>query len=150
MLENKINCKYKEHKRNKMVHPETLCLEEHRRECNKDEQCNHLLYNLKLDEGERTSVHIRSNAVCRHLETILKEGNEPAYGNYPEQAPLGQHLVCPKLQMTVPRQSHETVGNHQQQYSKQSFSHFQKTIKLSAVQMCLITDKSRKKFTYIC
>ena len=69
----------------------------------KDDQCDALLHDLQLCNGER----LRPQPVCRHLKDVLKKRDRPANQDHLDQ---GFALV---LQVPVPGDGHEYVRDHQ-------------------------------------
>ena len=70
-----------------------------------DQQSDNLLNGLELRSGK----FVRADAVGGHLETILKESDAPA-GEDDLPKPLAAIL-----EVAVPREGHEDVGDRQQQ-----------------------------------
>lgn len=52
-------------------------LEENHGEGGKNNQGDDFLYDFQLDEGERASVVLKSDAVGRNLERVLEKGHGP-------------------------------------------------------------------------
>ena len=109
-----------------MICPKMLRLEKDCGEADKNKQRNNLLNHLKLDKGEGPSHSLKSNPVCRHLEAIFKKGNKPAYKHNAKEPKFWNALIYSKLKMTIPRQGHKAVGDHQQQNCHYSFPHISK------------------------
>src|SRR5579864_6970038 len=86
--------------------PLHLFPEVHPREDHEDAQCDHLLNDFQLECREFAIA----DPVCGNLKAILEEGNQPAHDNCEEERGLAI------LQMTIPGDSHEYVGENKQQY----------------------------------
>ena len=109
VLEYKVDCKYKEYKSYKVVHPKALCLKEDGRECYKNKQCDYLLDNFQLYKRERSAMQVGAYAVCRHLEAVLKKRYQPTDYNDSKHAPFWKHLVCSKFKVSIPCKCHECI-----------------------------------------
>ena len=75
--EHKINCENQANEGSQVIPMQGFALEEDRSENGKDNQGNHLLNDLQLHEGERTSVFCKTDTVCGNLEKVLEKGNRP-------------------------------------------------------------------------
>lgn len=103
-----------------MVPVEGLALEDQNREQGEDGQGDYFLYYLELDEVEGAAVVHEAYAVGGDLEGILEEGDAPREEDDPDQRPVVDELHLLQLEVSVPCESHEYVGHHQQQYSIES------------------------------
>ena len=103
-----------------MVPVEGLALEDQNREQGEDGQGDYFLYYLELDEVEGAAVVHEAYAVGGDLEGILEEGDAPREEDDPDQGPVVDELHLLQLEVSVPCESHEYVGHHQQQDSIES------------------------------
>lgn len=63
----------------------------------------------------------KTKLICRNLKKIFKKGKSPAYqnnGNQPELLKKGNVL---KLQVAIPGNDHETIGDYQEENSCPKF-----------------------------
>ena len=70
-----------------------------------DDQRDDLLHDLELDRRELS----RPPTVCRNLEAVLDERNQPIHQDHDHQRRLLE------LQMPVPSQCHEDVGDDEEE-----------------------------------
>ena len=97
-----------------MVPFKWLAFESDRTEADKDNQRNHLLDHLQLDQAERAAVIPESHPVCRNLETILEKGQKPTeQDNTDQRQMLEPTELLPHLQMPVPGTRHKDIGYDQ-------------------------------------
>ena len=98
-----------------MVERERLILEEHQHEDGEDGQGEELLDHLQLPEVERTAILDETDAVGRHHETVLDQGDAPAEQDNHRQRELAEPSGALQLQVTVPRERHEDIRTNQEQ-----------------------------------
>jgi hypothetical protein len=96
--------RYHDKEKSHRVVPLDVLLQVPGRKTGKNHQRDDLLDGLELCRVEG----VAADAVCRDLKTILKERNPPAdERDFPQW-----HILVPK--MSVPRKSHEDIGDQQQ------------------------------------
>ena len=77
--ENEVYRKNKEYHRNKVVPLQCLALEQYRYYHAEYKAWDDFLYNLQLDQWERTAVDFGTDAVGGDKERVLEQCNAPAY-----------------------------------------------------------------------
>ena len=98
-----------------------LALEEQRGEHSEDDERDDLLDDLELHERERSSVADETDAVRRNLARILEERDAPRKEDDGKQGPMGGDLHLLQLQVPVPGEGHEDVGNDEQKDGVEAF-----------------------------
>lgn len=136
-FEHKIDGQHEEHGPKKVVQPQGFGLEKESRENGENQQCDHFLYDLELQESEGASRAFEAHPVGRDHKAVFKQGDAPADE---DDSPQGHTLEKSEPQLAVPGQGHERVGDDQQQNSVYSF-HFSILysvgFKLLPMQACL-------------
>ncbi len=121
--------KYKIHRQNEadtgiqMIETEPDILEKHDGKNYKDDERNDFLKHLQLKQAERAAISFKANPVRRHLKHIFKQRKAPTDQNNCENSCFLQPTHFPELQMSIPRQGHENIGNNQKKNGGQSFAH---------------------------
>ena len=100
---------------------QALPLEQERSENREDNQGNHFLQDFELDQAERPSVSLETDAVRRNLERVLEQGNRPRKQDNGIQRPVRTDFHFLELQMPVPGECHEDIGNDQHPDGCQNF-----------------------------
>ena len=103
-----------------MVPVELLAAEEHHSEQGEDHQGDYLLENFELHEGERASVAHEAHSVGRHLEGVFGEGNSPREDDYEPQGLVGADARSLELEVPIPGESHENIGDDEHPDSDKS------------------------------
>ena len=99
-----------------MVPMQRLSLEEDMGYDSEDNQGDALLYHLQLHQRERSPIVHEAYAVGGHLATILEKGDQPGESDNGYQRPVLTDPCLLQLQMSIPRESHEHVAQHEQQH----------------------------------
>src|ERR1700743_209587 len=123
LLKDKIDRAYQQEKGGDVIPPKGKILEEDERKGSKDHQGDHFLDDLELQEIEGTALPLEADAIGRHLETILKEGNTPAQENDGEHGRMPCAVLPEKTQMPVPGHRHKGVGKGQEADGKKNRFH---------------------------
>ena len=79
LFEHKVDRQYQKNEGDDVVGPKGLCFEDQKGEYSKDHQGDHLLDDLQLDQAEGTSVFPEPDPVGWNLESVLEQGDAPAY-----------------------------------------------------------------------
>ena len=79
-----------------------------------DADADTFLYDLLLYKRKRTTVANETDAVCRHLAAILKQGNAPRKSNNAYYRPLCRHSRGLQFQVPVPCKCHENITQYEQ------------------------------------
>lgn len=98
-----------------VVPVELLSREEEHRHDGEDGQCDDLLDYLELKKGKGTAVLGVADLVGRNHEAILYQSNPPRDENDNIKWPVLRNTGSLQLQMTIPRDGHEDVGDDQKQ-----------------------------------
>ena len=106
-----------------MIVVEALGAEEYQGEDHEDGDGDHFLDYLQLDQGERAAKILEAYPVGWNHKTIFEKCDSPADHYNSEKPPLREKCVCLEFQLAIPSQSHEAVGNNQQQDCKQCLAH---------------------------
>ena len=80
-----------------------------------DRQRDTFLNNLQLNQIERSAVSCKTNAVGRHLTTVLEEGDTPREGDNANQGPVAGRASLLQFQMPVPGKCHEDIAQDEEQ-----------------------------------
>ena len=91
-----------------------------------------LLDYLELKEVERTPILLKPDAVGGDGKTVFKEGDAPREKNDGYQRPAGGDLHLGKLEVAIPGQGHQHIGEYQHQYGPESLHSFAHFVKRSA------------------
>ena len=106
----------------KMVPLQGLALEYEHGEDGEDSDGEHLLDNLQLHQGEGSAVALESDAVAVHLADVFGKGKEPRGKDDDEEGGMvGDDAHGLELEMAIPGECHEYVGEYQQYYCEKSF-----------------------------
>lgn len=108
-------------KRDHVVQPEGLGAENQQGENRKYAQRDNFLYDLKLDQRERTAVSGKTDAVCGYLEAVFKEGDPPTYNDNKYERYGASAFRRIEFQVAVPGDGHKNVGHQQKSDRVQSF-----------------------------
>lgn len=103
-----------------MVPVKGFSLEEEGDDQSEHDQRDDLLDDFQLKKAERAAVAREAEPVGRHLGTIFKKSHTPGEEDNQNQRPVRGNLHFLQLQVAVPSESHEYVGQHQQQNSSYS------------------------------
>ena len=95
-----------------VVPMQVLALEHEGDHYREDGKRDDFLHDLQLEERERTAVDGRAHAVGWHHEEILYQRHAPRGQNDEYQRPVRDDVHLLQLQVAIPRQRHENVGNH--------------------------------------
>ena len=80
------------------------------REDNEDHEGDDLLDDLQLHKRERSAVAFETDAVRRHLQTVLKKSDSPREQDHEDKrCGIGEETGLLHLQVTVPRQRHKDI-----------------------------------------
>ena len=94
-----------------MVPFERFAFEGDRTETNKDNQRNHLLDHLQLDQVKRPAIVTKPHPVCRDLKAILEKCQQPAEQDDTDQwQMLKPAELLLHLQMPIPGTRHKDIG----------------------------------------
>lgn len=97
---------------NDVVPVNWFALEDCRNDKGEDYEGNRLLDDLKLHEGIRTAIDLRTNAVGWYHEGILEQCHAPTEKNDEDQWPVFDrwvHLL--ELEVSIPGECHEDIGD---------------------------------------
>ena len=108
-FEHEKNCNYNEEKSNQMIPCQLVGFKYYNSKKNKHYERDNFLDHFQFKQIKRSAIACVTDAVCRHLEKIFKEGNSPADKNYSQHTKFGQRGNFMKLEMAIPGNSHETV-----------------------------------------
>ena len=109
LLEYEVNCQDQEDETDHVVVGEGLVLEKDKHENGEDGHGEKLLDDLELPEVEGTAVVDEADAVGRHHETVLDQGDAPTEEYHQRQRQLAEPSRALQLQVTVPRERHENI-----------------------------------------
>ena len=98
-----------------------LAPEEQRGEDRKDDERDDLLDDLQLHERERPAVAREADAVGRNLARILEQRDAPRQEDDGKQRPMGSDFHLLQLQVPVPGEGHEDVGDDEQKDGVECF-----------------------------
>ena len=88
---------------------ELLGLEAEGQDEREDDERDALLYDLELNQVERTSGDIGPYSVGRDHDAILKESHAPRCQDDHEQGPIGTDFHLLELEISIPRKCHQNV-----------------------------------------
>ena len=97
-----------------MVPVKRLSLKEKSDNQSEYNQRDNLLDDFELKQAERASVAGKAKTVGRNLGAIFKKRYAPREKDDQDKRPACGDLHFLKFQVTVPRECHEYVGQHQQ------------------------------------
>ena len=120
-LKSKKDRHHQARERHHMVPPECFRFEKSEGENRENRQRNHFLNNFQLKQHERSSVPLKSDPVGRHQKYVLEKRNAPAQHDHQQ---LRQHIeppLPPQVQLSVPCESHENIGDNEQSDCKIRF-----------------------------
>ena len=113
--ENEKDCCYQAGKSGKMVPLQALSLEEDNGEEGEDGYGDDLLDDLELHQGKCTAIAHEADAVGRYLAGVFEECQEPAdEDDDVERCVVRDELHLLQLEMTIPSEGHEDVGDDEQ------------------------------------
>ena len=98
-----------------------LALEEQGGEDGEDDERHHFLNDLELHQREGAAIAGEADAVGRNLARILEERDAPREEDDGKQGPMGGNLHLLQLQVPVPGEGHEDVGDDEQKNGVESF-----------------------------
>ena len=98
-------------------------LEENQRKDREYDERDHFLDHFQLHQVERTAFAVESDAVGRHLETILEESHRPTDKDDDKQRRLPGTVLPEKTQMTVPGHRHKGIRKDEQPNSENDRLH---------------------------
>jgi hypothetical protein len=124
LFENEIHCQYQKTKSDEVIDAESLGFENDEGKDRKDQQRNDLLDHLELKEAEGAAVAIESDTVCRYLKGVLKQGNAPADKYDADETQIAEAFHVFELEVPVPCQCHECIGNDKQYDGDECSLHF--------------------------
>lgn len=104
-----------------VVPVQRFALEEQGGEDGEDDERHYLLDDFELHQREGAAVAGEADAVGRNLAGILEEGDAPREEDDGKQGPMGGNLHLLQLQVTVPGEGHEDVGDDEQENGVESF-----------------------------
>lgn len=104
-----------------MVEAEGFGLESDQRKYHEDHEGDDFLDDFELDQRKWPSIAREADFICRNLKHILKQCDSPADQNHREKPELPKPFPLRKLQMTIPGQGHETIGQDQKGDSQECF-----------------------------
>lgn len=82
----------------------------YRRENDKHQQGQHFLDDLQLHQRERSSVAVKTDAVCRYLQAVFKERDAPRKeDDEDERSGVREETFVLQFQVSVPRKRHEDI-----------------------------------------
>ena len=121
LKEDEENRQHKATEGGQMVPVQGLALEKNGNNQSEDYQGHDLLDDLKLDKAERAAVSRETDTVRRNLGAIFEKSETPGKKNHEYERPGGGNLHFLKLEMAIPGECHEYVGEYQQYYCEKSF-----------------------------
>ena len=104
-----------------MVPVQGLALEKNGNNQSEDYQGHDLLDDLELDKAEGAAVSRETDTVRRNLGAIFEKSKTPGEKNNEYERPGSGNLHFLKLEMAIPGECHEYVGEYQQYYCEKSF-----------------------------
>ena len=96
-----------------MVPLHGLALEKEGDDDGEDGQGDHFLDHFELHQVEGTAVAVEADPVRRDGEAVLEEGDAPREEDDEDERPAGGDLHLLEFEMTVPRECHEDVREHE-------------------------------------
>jgi hypothetical protein len=111
-LEDKEYSQYKTYKARKVIPAQWLALHKYSYEECKDKQRYNLLNNFEFPDIKRTSEGNTSETVGRHLQAILKEGDQPTKNHNGIDTKSLQARF--EHYLTIPRQGHKGIRAYKQ------------------------------------
>ena len=94
-----------------MVPLKRFAFEGYRAETDKDDQRNHLLDHLQLDQVKRPTIIAKDHPVCRNLEAIFEKCQKPAeQDNTDQRQMLEPAELLLHLQVPIPSTRHKDIG----------------------------------------
>ena len=124
LFENEIHCQYEETESDEVIDAESLGLEHNEGKDGKDQQRDDLLDHLELKEAEGTAVATEADTVCGHLKGIFKQCDAPADKYDADEPQIAEAFHVFELEMPVPCQCHEGIGNDKQYDGDECSLHF--------------------------
>lgn len=97
-----------------VVPVEGLAFEQDGDDDGEDNEGDDLLNDFQLHEAEGAAVAGEAETIGRNLGAIFKKRKPPGEEDDQNERPAGRNLHLLKLQMTIPCECHEYVGQHQQ------------------------------------
>ena len=95
-----------------MVPVQGLALEKNGNNQSEDYQRHDLLDDLELDKAEGAAVSRETDTVRRNLGAIFEKSKTPGEKNNEYERPGGGNLHFLKLEMAIPGECHEYVGEY--------------------------------------
>ena len=89
---------------------ECLSFEEHGDYHTEHCETDNLLNDFELHKGERASVDVGANSVCRDLKAVFEEGYAPWEGDDADEGPWCGDIHLLELQMAVPGKCHKDIA----------------------------------------
>lgn len=104
-----------------MIESESFILEKDQGKNNKHNKRNDFLNHFQLNKRKWPAIFRITNPVGGNLQRILEQGNSPANKNdgYKAEVLAPAHFL--KLQVAVPGERHEGVGQNEQNNGRESF-----------------------------